>query len=368
MHEITPELMEATRNLVRFARVTEGDNVLLAVGRGYEDPIMEQAILLAAEEKGASVSVLSKVVGVPSGMPGRGDDIRVLEYASRGMDVVIINGLFVTRSLSVEIPMKESGTIFVRTGCYTAEAMASEQGRFPTEIMQAISAKLLDVMCAAKSLRVTTPLGTDVTIGINPSNIFPYGPFLWPSWMTHFPGANFGIDTAEAEIPSNGVLYIEHFESNLLPSWWLEKPVKITIKDSIAVDAEGSYADVLLKLWEKHPNSRDAGGCHFGIHPKAPPMQRKEVKERHDRRHTGPDMIHFSTGRSAFVAPGGEISPIHIDCYTYNPTITVEGRKVIESGRLLLVDELDIRQLASQFGDPDKLLAPVRPPSVMTEF
>ncbi len=368
MQQITPELMEATRNLVRFARVTKGDNVLLAVGRGYEDPVLEQAILLAAEEKGANVSVLTRVVGVPSGRPGRGDVIKVLEDASRGMDIVFVNGLFVTRSLSIEVAMKDHGTIFVRLGCYTAEAMASEQGRFPTEIMQAISNKMLDIMSTAKSMRVTSALGTDMTIGINPRNIFPYGPFKWPSWMTHFPGANFGIDPAGASVPSNGVWYVEHFESELLPAWWLDKPVKVTIKDNMAVDVQGPYADTILRLFEKYENSRITGGCHFGIHPKSPPVDRRSPPGRHDRRHTGPDMIHFSMGKSGSVAPGVRISKIHIDSYQYNPTITVEGRKLTENGRLLLVNDPDIRQIASQFGDPDQLLAPLHPPSVMPEF
>lgn len=369
MRLITPELMEATRNLVRFARVTRGDNVLIAVGRGFEDPVLEQAILLAAEEKGANVSVLTRIVGTSSAKPGRGDRIEVLDYASRGVDIVFVNGLFVTRSLSIEVPMKEYGTHFIRLQCRTAETMASEHGRFPCEIIEAINDKMLDMISKAKSIRVTTELGTDMTIGVNPCNFFPYGPAAaFPGSMENFPGALFGIESSGASVRNNGVFYVEHFESELLPSWWLEEPVKVTVKDGIVSDVEGPYAYMLIELFEKHENSRVQGGCHFGFHPKAPPVDRKKAPGWYAGRHTGPDQIHFFMGYSGFASPGAPMSEIHIDSYLYNPTITVEGQKLIENRRLMLLDDPDIRRIASQFGDPDKLLAPPRPPSVMEEF
>ncbi|MBI4454266.1 MAG: hypothetical protein HY644_00015 [Acidobacteria bacterium] len=46
----------------------------------------------------------------------------------------------------------------------------------------------------------------------------------------------------------------------------------------------------------------------------------------------------------------------HRDIELYFPTLTVEGRKLIDHGHLTVLDDPEIRRLAAKYGDPDALL------------
>ena len=46
----------------------------------------------------------------------------------------------------------------------------------------------------------------------------------------------------------------------------------------------------------------------------------------------------------------------HMDAELYHATYTADGRKIVEDGRLLVLDDPEIRQIASKYGDPDELL------------
>ncbi len=57
-----------------------------------------------------------------------------------------------------------------------------------------------------------------------------------------------------------------------------------------------------------------------------------------------------------FVRHHPEAPLIHRDMEFFFMNYTIDGKKVVENGYLVPLDDEPVRKLASQFGDPDELL------------
>jgi hypothetical protein len=55
-----------------------------------------------------------------------------------------------------------------------------------------------------------------------------------------------------------------------------------------------------------------------------------------------------------FEETGG--TELHLDGFVLDPTIEIDGDPVVEDGELTFLDDPDIREVAAEHGDPDKLL------------
>ena len=47
----------------------------------------------------------------------------------------------------------------------------------------------------------------------------------------------------------------------------------------------------------------------------------------------------------------------HMDAELYHATYTVDGKKIVDNGHLLILDDSEIRQVAAKYGKPDELLS-----------
>ena len=208
-----------------------------------------------------------------------------------------------------------------------------------------------------KTVRVTTPLGTDVSFEINPQTICgSYDPLYMAGDMIGIPGGRVGM------LPEHGygILYAEAMvPGQSPPQVFMTKPTKIVWDDNWAVDisGEGESTEWLVNMIETgDKNARWWGECMFGIHPKSNAFgyPAGPVTVYFNGMHSRPDTLHNALGHSA--AGTAVVSNRHIDTFVHNQTVYVDGDKLIDKGHLVVLDDPGMREFASRFGDPDKLL------------
>jgi hypothetical protein len=334
------ELMPGARNLMHHAQVASGERVLLLVEH-TADPVVVQAIAAAAAYRDADVHVLSVAPFSPGGWD---QDLthRIETAAVREADVVIsatwwgevhTAPLFFDRIRA--LPVRFASLHMAAT----AGAMLTG-ARFPNEVYYALKHRALSRLNAAQSIRVTSALGTDLTVSRFAFTLDegPLGPGDWQPFP--YGGANFHPTATE------GVLVIEDSTFTGVP----EQPLRITLEENVVRKIEGGIAADQLRraspdgyylrhaLIGLNPKTRLAGGTQF-------------EREKHAGAfYCGLDALR--DGAPVTTSPGFA----HCDCQIDRPTIHVDGEPFVEDGRLLLLDAPEIREVAARFGPPDVIL------------
>jgi len=168
-----------------------------------------------------------------------------------------------------------------------------------------------------------------------------HGP-LQAGWWKPFPygGLNFNAATAD------GVLVIEESTATGIPG----EPLRVELHDGrvTAIDGGASARD----LEAFGPAGYYLRHAFVGLNPKvrlegAPQFEREK--------HAGAFYLGLdglTNGEVDSTRPGFQ----HCDCQFDRPTITVDGKPVVEDGRLLLLDDAWVRERVSAIGPADVLL------------
>ncbi len=248
-----------------------------------------------------------------------------------------------------------SHNFFVRTGT-------------PSELRMAIDQFTMKPLLEGGVARITDPEGTDLTFTIFPE--------LWSLVEERerrprvFPGHLWGVPqmVIVPKSDARGIVAGSANHSGFYPT------IKVHLEDQqvVKVDGGGGYGDVWREIidrakdiqWPEYPRKGfswliEAG---MGSDPGNIPSWCWNSGE---IRTSG--IIHFGFGVgsqterfSRFIGetglPGGH-NHIHIRFPTYDITNTRgETTRIIDKGRMTAFDDPEIRQLASRWGDPDKLL------------
>ncbi|MFC4009828.1 hypothetical protein ACFOY2_21545 [Nonomuraea purpurea] len=334
------ELMPGVRNLLAYVQLKAGERVLLLMEHTV-DPVVVQAIGAAAAYVGADVRVLS----VPPFSPGGWDRQAPLDIETAAFheaDVVISGtwwGEVHTEPLFFD-QIKSRSSRFLSLHMTATAAALVTGGRLPPEVFYALLRRTLHQVAGAESVRVTSALGTDVTFSglawdpdpgaLRPGDWrpFPYG------------GANFWPRDTE------GVIVVEDCTFTGVP----EEPLRLTLENNLVRKIEGGMAAEQLRRYAPdgyymrhglvglNPKVRIAGGTQF-------------EREKHAGAfYCGIDGL--TNGAPIKSGPGFA----HCDCQVDRPTVLVDGEPFIERGRLLMLDDPDIREVAARFGPPDVIL------------
>ena len=342
------ELLEGARNLVRYVELARGQEVLIHVEPGYDDPEVIAALQAAVRESGARVSVLhtgnwKKQLEPPP---------PVLEAALEGIDVLIGQGEYLfTKNHYLQVAMFEKGLVYINNEAKTAAALSSAYGRFPAEVMFAIGTAVVERVARAKVIRVTTAAGTDITMGVRPETVGGYCyPFRHdaPGYKKGFPG---GTGCFHPEDPVDGVLAIGAIAPGLgAPKSVLDEPLRIVYRDHRAVELSGDGSDWLRDLWARKgdANSSWLAECMWGLHPRAGGAGARSA--------SNPHLLHFGLGNS--IPYGGPtFSKTWVVLFVEDATLTLDGVPLLDRGRLTVLEEPEVRAVAARYGDPDELLA-----------
>lgn len=335
------ELMPGVRNLCDYVGLAAGERVLLLVEHTV-DPVVVQAIAAAAALRDADVRILS-VPPFSAGGWDREAELPIETAAFHNADVVI-GGTWWGEVHTAPLFFDQIGARQARFVSLhmTATAGALLTGaRLPADVFYALVAAALRQLAGASSIRVTSERGTDVTFsGLTFEDPGPAG--LRPGDWRPFPygGVNFWPTGTE------GVIVVEDSTVTGVP----EEPLRITLEGNLVRKIEGGAAAEQLRryapggfylrhgLFGLNPKVRIAGGTQF-------------EREKHAGAfYCGIDGL--TDGEPVTTGPGFAHCDIQVD----RPTVVVDGNTFVERGRLLLLDEPEVRRAAARFGPPEVIL------------
>ena len=339
------DLIEGAMNLVRTGAIERGERVVIQTDtRSHATSV--DAVLTALRLAGAQPTVvmtepLDRYADVPA---------PALE-AMRACDTLIqMYPVFLAFSPNFTTLRREMkpGFKLLNVDDSTPAMFASDFARYPLELIYAIARRFSELVEQANTMRVTAPNGTDFSCSYDPRDMFHITTApLGPGGRTHFPTGSAGIYAGE--LPAEGVLYLDCLQG--LPGL-LRTPVEWVIRDARVVEINGGpEADFIKQQVHGVPNGMNFSEVMLSYHPKAS-LQRGTLDDFHWEINRMPSAW-CGMGRGHRITAG-----VHIDGGTLNATAWLGDRLVIENGRLLCLEDADIRAVAAKYGDPDELLAP----------
>jgi hypothetical protein len=328
-----------------------------------------QALAAVCQEVGARPFVLW-ATGMEKGWWDDPSEIVLGAFANA--DLVINNTLAIGRPLkAVRELMFSKGIPMVRNMATTVGILSSDWARFPFELSDEITFRVGNTLDQASQYRVVHANGTDITgkLGkpsMTQSGIGQYGTKRRKTRNRPFPQGAFSPTTSRE---ANGIIVFDRsipWESQHLGlpelSWHHE--VRVTIENNQIVNIDGGFeASQLRKFFEetaRHigPDAWNLSSFHGGINPKAGVKISPETNPAlwHRGKHNHPSVFHFHLGGSKEVEGYDYPYMWHISVEIDSPKVYLDGEIFISDGRLSVFDDLEIRELAAKYGDPDELL------------
>jgi hypothetical protein len=365
---IPAEVLAGARNcVIEWAGVKEGQNVLiLAEISPNVEEIAIEALAAVAEQAGANVQVM----WVRQLLKSWWEDVPpVVIAAYRAADVVIHSHYSIGRAHKPIHKAIEDGTIRVRNYGTTARILGSPWARFPIGLYNEIDGRMIAKLRAAKTFRATTEAGTDVSGELIGS-------------LRHFDGVKIRSKGRNRPFPpgphipmktANGAGVI--FTNNTypwgarlwgLPETFFKEPVKITVEAGRVTKIEGGReAELMQKAFDFIATKAKVGdeiyrldSFHTGMHHMAftpvPPEIDPDLWWHLMHHHPG--WFHFHLGGDPDRDYGTQYMT-HITASCFNATVWLDGEKIYDRGRLLLLDDPELIEIAKQYGDPDELFA-----------
>ncbi len=349
------ELIPGARSMMDQLDVVAGDRVLILTEH-LVDPVVIQATAAAAAYRGAEVHILSvppySAGGwdrqtpsslVPAIYPEADAVISFAWWPEVHSEPLFFGVVFQNKARMVSVSQTATAAAFVTAA------------RFPADLYYAICRKAKVRLASCSELRITTEHGTDVTVtdlGRIDSDEGPLGPHGWRPWP--FGGINFN------PVHTDGVLVIE--ESTV--TGFVDEVVRVELKDNAVVSIEGGGAARQLRTFSAY--GYYVRHAVLGLNPKARVTRAAQFER---EKHAGIFYLGLDglvDGKQDRMRPGFA----HCDCLFVRPSVFTDGIALVEDGRLLLLDDPEIREIASRFGPPELLLDTgpgiVLPPRFMT--
>jgi 2,5-dihydroxypyridine 5,6-dioxygenase len=192
---------------------------------------------------------------------------------------------------------------------------------------------------AARRMTVTSAAGTELVVDL--TGAATVGVWGWcdrPGTVAHWPG---GVVVSFPRAGTvNGTLVLDAGDVNLTFKRYLERPVRLTLRDDhvVAIEGHGTDAELMrryLAAWED-PAAYAVSHVGWGMNERA----RYEALAMYDQRDTNGTELRaaagnflFSTGANEFA---GRFTEGHFDIPVFHCTIALDGEPVVDAGRLLI--------------------------------
>jgi leucyl aminopeptidase (aminopeptidase T) len=218
----------------------------------------------------------------------------------------------------------EAGTRVASMPGVTAEMLARVMGADMGKL-NARGALVSERLSKGSEARITCPRGSDLRLGLEGRTaINDAGVLSEPGAFGNLPcGEGF---IAPLEGTAQGTLVID---GSIAGVGRVEAPVSLTVRDGHLTDATGAEGARLLELLTAHgPDGTSVAELGIGTNEAA--ILTGEILE--DEKILG--TAHVAFGASAAI--GGTVQvPVHLDCVVLEPTVTIDGEPIVESGELL---------------------------------
>lgn len=239
--------------------------------------------------------------------------------------------------------------------------------QFPQELIRAINRKVIESVPRGRvQVHLTSPEGTDLWLDND------YTEELERLEREGAPTYSMQVSALPTRFKNGRGKIV----TSCLHVGILEEPVTLWVENSQVRRVEGGKGlDSYLKRMFERFDSVDFGAhggpgirwleeITFTTHPKEFGLIKSNdtfsgLFNNWSGAHYRSGAIHISVGGSfqGPPPPAGIDRGYHFVFELYFPTLVVGGRKLIENGRLLALDDPEVRAVASRFGSPEELLA-----------
>ena len=352
------QVREGARNLlINGANIKAGPEVLIINQPGLVEPAVADIIEQEARALGADVYVMwADGIKGPDQMP------QPVMAAMKHCEVTVFNHMLA--GLLRLVPFDGTGLKLLNF-CTTWDTLGSEFARVHYRVMMEIMQYFGPKLAAETTYRITCPLGTDFYGDIEAKP----APAKDEAAKKEDTGDGFSLRTFPISVSppvmslkANGKLAvrwltpagIHEFDE---PGISLPSPVLATIKDGRMVDFEGDAESIaeLRRFVEKIGALTGKDGYvvnswHAGTNPRcfAHVTPEEDLEAWMYMAHGNPRVVHF---HSIGEPPPGEMSIPLVD-----PTIKYGDKTFWENGKLLILDDPEIRELVAKHHDPDDAL------------
>ncbi len=184
--------------------------------------------------------------------------------------------------------------------------------------------KVVGILAKARTVKITTPSGTDLTMSIENRPPMPdTGLYHKPGDWGNLPAGE--VCLAPVEGTTNGTLVMDSMGSIVT------QPLKVTVKDGWATKFDGPDAGKLeSKLKSADRNACNIGEFGVGTNPKA----RITGNVLEDEKVLG--TVHIALGDNTSYTGGHTKSNFHEDAILFQPTVNMDTGFLMQKGKLLV--------------------------------
>jgi hypothetical protein len=245
-----------------------------------------------------------------------------------------------------------------------AEQLASPAVSYPDELLELIALKTWQKYVYGKTIHVTDPMGTDLTFSLDNTNRERFketrGMATYGKRSLERPIAHEVHPDTEPYLTANpdarGVMVTQ--QAGYIPT------IRLFVEGGQVVRVEGGGAagENIKSALERFRNIQFPGyypgpgigwmeEIALGTNPKVGPAGPI-------RRRSG--MLHMAFGTDRYNRVSDDVPSLpsnHRDMnFFYHVTFEVDGEKLVDRGRLTVLDDPEVRRVAAKYGDPDELL------------
>ncbi len=318
---MNPELLSvAHRCLMQLAEVRAEHTVLVVTDA--ETQVVGEAFAAAAEPLARHVLLLR----MPTGTKHGEEPPAVVAAAMSGADVIVQAVKYsLTHTDATRAALAANAQVFVLRGA-TEEMLLSDIVNVDFEELKRVTGAVAQRLSDGSTISVTTPLGTDLRLGIQGRQARALAGGTSPG---RFGGPRSGeAAIAPVEGMAQGVVVIEHSMDNL---GLLDAPIELTVTDGRVTSIRGGESAAQLRriLAESDENATNLAEFAIGTNPNA----RLTGNLATDKKVRG--SVHVALGDS--LSLGGTVrSDVHLDGMLLKPTVLVDGSPVVVAGELVL--------------------------------
>ena len=315
--------MFGARRLIGHVTDVQAGEQVLIVTDASTDPRIAEALRDAAIEAGASAFVLHTA----EAKTDSGEPPAVVVGAMHGADVVFTAvQVSLTHTDAVTDLCRRGGRVAALTQ-WTPEMLEGGGIEADFHAIEPTVMRVAALFDAGSEVRVTSPSGTDMVLDIRGRSGTPHAKtgVVRPGTFHPIPD----IESPVSPVTGHGRIVCDA-SIPYLGIGVLEEPVTLEVVDGRVVSIEGSWAaDRVRERWASldDPNVYNLAELGIGMNPHC--RMRGLMLEDEGVATT----CHFGIGTSTTL--GGTVkAACHYDFIVHDPTITVDGRVVMERGEL----------------------------------
>lgn len=191
--------------------------------------------------------------------------------------------------------------------------------------------RLLAAISGGDQVRVTSPGGTDLTLSIKGRDCLYVTPLPWRGLASVYPVPLWGeLNWAPIEDSTNGTVVVDGLSEATTELKDVATPVTWTVRDGRVVDVSGTGtdADEFRAIFEIDEGAAVVGEFGVGANHKALAATQSEKAML--------GTIHLGMGENKMYPGGVNRSKVHVDAGVRNVSIEVDGRSVMENGRVVV--------------------------------